>query len=180
LVSLLLFFFVIFFQKFKTEKKWDTLTLLSHGLWWCVGVPCQWDRECGKGSRGGMFSVFFSTHRHSKLLWCTGTPESTPSCTLTKHWYPLQHNFCPWIHKKLQYVCVGDSVYRECGKWRRRSVFSFFLWCSARTSAVSVILVENGYSQLIPHPQKHKKQYYKYTCYLEYNWVITLFLLLFF
>jgi len=56
-----------------------------------------------------------------------GTPESTPSCTLTKHQCPLKHNFCPWIHTKLQYICVGDSVHRECGKWRRRSVFSFIL-----------------------------------------------------
>jgi len=37
-----------------------------------------------------------------------GTPESTPSWhTLTKHQCLLKHNFCPWIHTKLQYMCVG-------------------------------------------------------------------------
>jgi hypothetical protein len=25
---------------------------------WCVSVPRQWDRECGKGSLGGVFSFF--------------------------------------------------------------------------------------------------------------------------
>jgi hypothetical protein len=37
------------------------------------------------------------------------------------------------------------------------------------SSAVLVILVENGYSQSIPRRRKHKKQYYNSTCYVDYN-----------
>jgi len=79
------------------------------------------------------------THLYTSNI-CTIPLKALPLVTLTKHQRPLQlkHNFCPWTHMKLQDVRVRDSVHRECGKWRRRSVFSFFcggwrashgVWC---------------------------------------------------
>jgi len=55
---------------------------------------------------------------------------------------PYSTTFAIRLHTKLQYMCVGDSVHRECGKWRRSFQFFPFFWYHCRVPSLSPGLSE--------------------------------------
>jgi len=44
------------------------------------GVPRQWDRECGKGSTGSVFSFFALTCTKKLFIMCITSNAPTPHC----------------------------------------------------------------------------------------------------
>jgi hypothetical protein len=69
---------------------------------------------------GIVFFLLYQAHKYVLMLWYCNSeaPESTPCPTLTTHPASLKASESTpswyWIHTKLLYMCVGDSVHREC------------------------------------------------------------------
>ncbi len=70
-----------------------------------------------------LLNIFSTSSLNSLFLVHTLTKHRTSIC-------PLKHNFCPWMHMKLQYVHVGggSAVHRSVVSEAAEAVFSVFFY----------------------------------------------------